>query len=85
MSNVKMFDGFTAIIPEPVFMDFPRTEIHGDDIPELQRALRQHLSETGHGASDVGSKFYVYRDGARVGTLMYNGVYHVREELKDHV
>ncbi len=50
-----------------------RHEIYGDDRADLARSLRELITTEGYGASDIGGKFPVYRDGAVVGTLCYNG------------
>lgn len=79
----EMNDLLTAIIPDPDYIDGAcRKEIHGETPEVLAKSAREWLLlETGYGASQVGSKFNVYRDGARVGTLMYNGKFHWADPL----
>ncbi len=64
----------TVIIPDPEYFDGDkRREIHGRTPAELARDARSWIAVSGYGASAIGSTFNVYRDGARVGTLMFNG------------
>jgi hypothetical protein len=42
-------------------------------IPILSAAFAAWRDTAGVGASDIGSRFPVYRDGAQVGELSYNG------------
>jgi hypothetical protein len=42
-------------------------------IPILAQAFAAWRDTAGVGASDIGSRFPVYRDGAQVGELSYNG------------
>lgn len=49
--------------------------LRGNDIPDLQCALRMMVNENGFGASDIGAEFPVVSEGERVGTMFYNGRY----------
>lgn len=82
MNNIKMFNGLIAIIPDPDGPDF-RKEIYGDTVAELRTNTRTFIVDSGYGASQIGSKFNVYRDGARVGTMMYNGKFFKADPLLD--
>ena len=66
----------TAIIPDPeYFDDARRKEIHGNDSSEVARKVRDWISQSGYGASDIGSKFGVYSDGSLVANVRYNGTF----------
>lgn len=43
--------------------------------------MRELITTEGYGASDIGGMFSVYRDGARIGDIAYNGRFYLREEL----
>ena len=74
---------YTAIIPDPDGRGggFPRTEIHGDTIPSLREAVLFHISDTGYTRRALGQLFSVYRCGALMGCIDYDGVWFVRDEL----
>jgi len=42
-------------------------------IEELVDAFERWRDETGYGASDIGGRFPVTREGAKVGEVSYNG------------
>lgn len=74
----------TLIMPDPeYYFGGPRKELYGDTVSELRLQAREYLTDLNYGASDVGSMFFVYRDGARMGTMMYNGVFHKEDPLLD--
>ena len=47
----------------------------GDSIAELRLRFCEHRDDNFYGASDIGARFDVMRDGTRVGVLSYNGKY----------
>jgi hypothetical protein len=71
----------TAIVPN-FNAGFGRHEVHGDNPQDLARELRELITLECYGASDIGGMFSVYRDGARIGDVAYNGTFHLREELR---
>lgn len=68
-----------AIMPTPDGPDF-REEVYGSTPESLVAAVREWIMFSGYGASDIGSKFNVYRDGNIVGTVTYNGKFYWRDE-----
>ena len=70
----------TAIVPN-FDGGFGRHKVHGDDPQDLARDLRELITQECYGASDIGGMFSVYRDGARIGDIAYNGKFYLREEL----
>lgn len=70
----------TAILPDPEYLDgLKRKEIYGESPAELARELREWITISGYGASAIGSKFSVYRDGNVVATICYNGKFDWRD------
>jgi len=64
----------TAIVPTPDFVNgSSRQELYADDVQMLAKEVREFIMFNGYGASDVGSRFNVYRDGVEIGYLTYNG------------
>lgn len=64
----------TAIMPDPHGPDF-RHEVYGSTPEALVKAVREAIEFSGYGASDIGSRFNVYKDGKQIAYVTYNGRY----------
>lgn len=73
----------SVIIPDPDFTHGEcRKELHADSASDLAKDVRIFIDDACYGASDVGGRFNLYRDGNQVGYIGYNGSIHFNEKIE---